>query len=163
MPLVFIRGLGFYCLLFVRRLLSESLTRRRRCWLSQTSPTRTIRHCPHLTPHTSLLTPRTSRLTRVLISPHLLTPCLQVLLRGHDMPVQSVAVSQSGRFIATGQALSPHKGMHQVITIGCDLLQPHRCHPRAGHRVGVCQPPSSVSGKLLPKTRSIMLSSLHRS
>jgi hypothetical protein len=31
------------------------------------------------------------------------------------MPVQSVAISQSGRFIATGQALSPHKGMHQVL------------------------------------------------
>jgi hypothetical protein len=39
----------------------------------------------------------------------------QILLRGHDMPVQSVAVSQSGRFIATGQALSPHKGMFQVF------------------------------------------------
>ena len=39
----------------------------------------------------------------------------QILLRGHDMPVQSIAVSQSGRFIATGQALSPHKGMFQVV------------------------------------------------
>ena len=43
----------------------------------------------------------------------LLTP-LQILLRGHDMPVQSIAVSQSGRFVASGQALSPHKGMFQV-------------------------------------------------
>ena len=66
----------------------------------------------------------------LLRAPAPLTP-LQILLRGHDMPVQSIAVSQSGRFVASGQALSPHKGMFQVR--GTASLEPKTSRCRVCH------------------------------
>ncbi len=62
----------------------------------------------------------------------------QILLRGHDMPVQSVAVSQSGRFIATGQALSPHKGMFQVFPALNIFFTSQQKHGSALIEAGCC-------------------------